>query len=49
MGRLKKDLLHRGLLPFIQDNRLHVVPPLVVTADEVARGVRIIDQALAAL
>ena len=49
MGRLKKDLLHRGLLPFIQDNRLHVVPPLVVTADEVARGVQIIDQALAAL
>ncbi|MGN6325570.1 aspartate aminotransferase family protein [Pseudolysinimonas sp.] len=49
MGRLKKDLLHRGLLPFIQDNRLHVVPPLVVTADEVARGVQIIDRALAAL
>jgi taurine--2-oxoglutarate transaminase len=49
MGRLKKDLVHRGLLPFIQDNRIHVVPPLVITPDEVDRGVGIIDAALAAL
>jgi taurine--2-oxoglutarate transaminase len=49
MARLKKDLLARGLLPFVQDNRIHVVPPLVVSADEIARGVGIIDEALAAL
>jgi taurine---2-oxoglutarate transaminase len=49
MGRLKKDLLARGLLPFIQDNRIHVVPPLIVTPEQIAQGVGIIDQALAAL
>jgi taurine--2-oxoglutarate transaminase len=48
MGRLKKDLLARGLLPFIQDNRIHIVPPAVVTADEVTRGIGIIDAALGA-
>jgi taurine--2-oxoglutarate transaminase len=49
MARLKKDLLTRGLLPFVQDNRIHVVPPLVVTPEEIERGVAIIDRALAAL
>jgi len=47
MGALKADLVARGLLPFIQDNRIHVVPPAVVTADEVAEGLAIIDAALA--
>ena len=46
MGQLKKALLDRGLLPFIADNRIHVVPPCVVTADEVARGLAIIDEVL---
>jgi taurine--2-oxoglutarate transaminase len=49
MVRLKQDLIRRGLLPFVQDNRIHVVPPLVITPDEVDRGVGIIDAALAAL
>jgi taurine--2-oxoglutarate transaminase len=49
MARLKSELLGRGMLPFIQDNRIHVVPPAVVTADEVARGLGIIDQALTAI
>ncbi len=49
MVRLKKDLVRRGLLPFVQDNRLHVVPPLVITPDEVDRGVGIIDAALTVL
>jgi taurine--2-oxoglutarate transaminase len=47
MGRLKAGLLERGLLPFIADNRLHVVPPAVVTRSEVATGLQIIDDALA--
>ena len=46
MGQLKKALLDRGLLPFIADNRIHVVPPCVVTADEVARGLAILDEVL---
>ena len=49
MGRLKSDLLARGLLPFTAENRLHVVPPAVVTEAEARRGVSIIDEALTAL
>ena len=46
MGQLKKALLDRGLLPFIADNRIHVVPPCVVTPEEVTRGLAIIDEVL---
>jgi taurine--2-oxoglutarate transaminase len=46
IGRLKADLIARGLLPFTADNRIHVVPPAVITADEVATGIEILDQAL---
>jgi len=49
MARLKKALLAGGLLPFVQDNRLHIVPPLVITPAEVDRGLGIIDTALGAL
>ncbi|MFF1831429.1 aspartate aminotransferase family protein [Paenarthrobacter sp. NPDC058040] len=49
MGRLKAELLRRGLLPFLTDNRIHVVPPAVVTAEEVAAALDIYDQALTAV
>ena len=49
MARLKADLVGRGLLPFVQDNRIHVVPPLVVTPEQIERGVGIIDEALTVL
>ncbi|CCH79607.1 conserved hypothetical protein [Nostocoides japonicum T1-X7] len=49
IGRLKAALLERGLLPFTADNRLHVVPPAIVTTDEAAQGLAIIDEALATL
>jgi taurine--2-oxoglutarate transaminase len=48
MAALKSDLLSRGLLPFIADNRIHVVPPCVITAEDAARGLDIIDDALTA-
>lgn len=48
MSRLKAELLGRGLLPFIADNRVHVVPPAVVTAEEVAQALAIYDEALTA-
>ncbi len=35
-----------GLLVFNNYHRIHVVPPCVVTADEVAEGLRILDAAL---
>ena len=47
MGQLKKALLDRGLLPFIADNRIHVVPPAVITDADARRGMAIIDEVLA--
>lgn len=49
IGALKGELMTRGLLPFMADNRIHVVPPCVVTADEVARALTIYDEALTAV
>ena len=48
MGRLKSELVGRGMLPFIVANRLHVVPPAVLTAEEAEEGIAIIDGAFAA-
>ncbi|MFE1644747.1 aspartate aminotransferase family protein [Microbacterium sp. P01] len=46
MAELKKGLFSAGLLPFVQDNRIHVVPPCVVTEDEVAQALSIYDDVL---
>jgi taurine--2-oxoglutarate transaminase len=43
--QLKKALMDRGLLPFSADNRIHVVPPCIVTPDEVAQALAIYDEA----
>ncbi len=49
MGRAKGELVSLGLLPFIADNRIHVVPPCVVTADEVAEAMVAYDAVLTLL
>ncbi|MFC7504002.1 aspartate aminotransferase family protein [Nocardioides sp. CPCC 206347] len=49
VGRAKTALLERGLIPFIADNRIHVVPPCVVTADEVAEALAAYDAVLTLL
>ena len=46
MGRVKTELVARNLLPFVVDNRIHVVPPCVVTPDEVAEAVAAYDEVL---
>jgi taurine--2-oxoglutarate transaminase len=46
MGAVKRELMARELLPFLADNRIHVVPPCIVTDDEVARALAIYDEAL---
>jgi taurine--2-oxoglutarate transaminase len=46
MTGIKGRLLAAGLLPFVQDNRIHVVPPCIVTENEVRRGVAILDAVL---
>ncbi|MCU1549936.1 MAG: aspartate aminotransferase family protein [Glaciihabitans sp.] len=48
MNVLKKELMDRGLLPFTADNRIHVVPPCIVSPDEVARALTIYDAAFTA-
>jgi taurine--2-oxoglutarate transaminase len=49
IGALKKELMTRGLLPFTSDNRIHVVPPCIVTPDEVAQALAIYDEAFTAV
>jgi taurine--2-oxoglutarate transaminase len=43
---LKAALLQRDVYVFCRWNMLFVAPPLVVTDDELATGVRAIDEAL---
>lgn len=49
MARLKAELTARGLLTFITANRVHVVPPAVLTAAEAEQGIAILGQALTAV
>ncbi len=49
IGALKTELMRLGLLPFASENRIHVVPPCVVTPDEVAEALRIYDEAFTAV
>ncbi|WP_027351584.1 aspartate aminotransferase family protein [Halotalea alkalilenta] len=49
MGRLKRAMVTRGLLPFVVENRIHVVPPCIVTPAEIEQGLAIIDEALSEL
>ena len=48
MAQLKRDLLDRGLLPFIVDNRIHVVPPANIDVSDAQHGLAVIDEALTA-
>ncbi|WP_110674993.1 MULTISPECIES: aspartate aminotransferase family protein [Salinicola] len=49
VGKLKQAMLARGLLAFVVANRIHVVPPCIVTAGEAEQGLAIIDEALGTL
>jgi taurine--2-oxoglutarate transaminase len=49
VGELKSRLMAAGLLPFTVDNRIHVVPPCIVSADEVARALAIYDEVFTAV
>ena len=46
MARIKGALVAAGLLPFVQDNRIHVVPPCIVTDEQVAKAIAIYDAVL---
>ncbi len=49
MNALVAACKQRGLLPFTNYNRLHVVPPCTVSDAEAKEGLRILDEALATL
>jgi taurine--2-oxoglutarate transaminase len=49
MGAVKAGLLERGLLPFVQDNRIHVVPPCTVSDAQVATALAAYDEVLTEL
>jgi taurine--2-oxoglutarate transaminase len=46
MNDLVAACKRRGLLPFVNMNRLHVVPPCTVTDDEARLGLALLDDAL---
>ncbi|GAB2474832.1 aspartate aminotransferase family protein [Xylanimonas ulmi] len=46
MARVRALCLERGLLPFTADNRVHVVPPCVITAQEAHEGLAILRSVL---
>jgi taurine--2-oxoglutarate transaminase len=48
VGALKGALQAKGLLAFTADNRIHVVPPCTVSAEEVAQALAILDEVLTA-
>jgi taurine--2-oxoglutarate transaminase len=47
MNALVAECKSRGLMPFTNYNRLHVVPPCTVTESEAKEGLAILDEALA--
>jgi taurine--2-oxoglutarate transaminase len=47
MGAIVAACKRRGLLPFTNFNRIHLVPPLTTTAAEVHEAIDILDEALA--
>ena len=49
MSALVAACKQRGLLPFTNYNRLHVVPPCTVSDAEAKEGLRILDEALGSL
>ncbi|MBM7503397.1 aspartate aminotransferase family protein [Agromyces aurantiacus] len=46
MAKVAAACKQAGLWPFVHFNRMHVAPPLVITEDELVRGLDIIDAAL---
>lgn len=49
MNTLMAECRARGLMPFVNYNRLHVVPPCTITGAEAKEGLAILDEALAAI
>lgn len=46
MGTIKQALIDNGLLPFVVENRIHVVPPCTINAEQIQQGLAIFDRVL---
>ncbi|MEV7632350.1 aspartate aminotransferase family protein [Microbacterium sp. NPDC089318] len=46
MGAFAAAAKKAGVWPFVHFNRTHIAPPLVITEDELVRGLSVIDEAL---
>ena len=44
MAQLKAAMQARGLLSFVVENRIHVVPPCIVTPAQVEEALAIMDE-----
>jgi len=49
IGALKAELMARHVLPFAADNRIHVVPPCIVTPEQVGTALVAYDEAFTAV
>lgn len=49
MGQVKNLCMEKGLVPFIAENRIHVAPPLIVTAEQIQQALKIFDEVLTAV
>ncbi|MEN9620988.1 MAG: hypothetical protein RL499_1181 [Actinomycetota bacterium] len=49
INRIKAELMARKVLPFAADNRIHVVPPCIVTPEQVAVALQAYDGAFSAV
>lgn len=46
MARVKAAIVARGVIPFTSDNRIHVVPPCTISAEELNRGLDVVAEVL---
>lgn len=46
MGAIKQALIDGGLLPFVVENRIHVVPSCTINAEQIQQGLAILDRVL---
>lgn len=46
MGAIKQALIDNGVLPFVVENRIHVVPPCTIGAEQIQQGLAIFDRVL---
>ena len=47
MAAIKGALTEAGLLAFVVENRIHVVPPCTISAEQIAKGLEIFDSVFA--